>query len=270
MKASPEPLWSPKARIAPVPLRVVARAGRRVVAVEQVRIGARLAVGADQRAVRHLLAALARHQHLALGHDRGGEVEHQRILARPRNADAVGRGREAAVDAAIRRHQHAARGVDEVDRHQPLGRRHLRPVADPADMAGVAQGHGGEAVLLALVDADADRLRRHRLAEAVLAVDHGDHRRVDHDLDRDVGHDGAVLLLRGIARHAHHAVAVVAREVGAHQVAADAAALVLRAAGRGKDVRDEGLERLRLDGDGHASALRALRDRRRSRGSRSG
>ena len=100
-----------------------------------------------------------------------------------------------------------------------------------------------------------DGLRRHRLAEAVLAVDHGEHRRVDHDLDREVGHDGAVLLLRGIARHAHDAVAVVAREVGAHQVVADAAALLRRASGLGKDIRDEGFERLRLEGDCHYARL---------------
>ena len=138
-----------------------------------------------------------------------------------------------------------------MDRDQPRLGRHLGPVADAADVARVAQRHGRQAVLAALVDADADGLRRHGLAEAVLAVDHGDHRRVDHDLDGDVGHHGAVLLLGGIARHAHDAVAVVAGEVGAHEVAADAAALLRRAAGRGKDVRDEGLERLRLDGDRH-------------------
>jgi hypothetical protein len=117
-----------------------------------------------------------------------------------------------------------------MDRDQSCVGRHLGPVADPANMARIAQGHRGEAVVAALVDADLDGLRRHGLAKAVLAVDHGDHRRVDQDADRDVGHHGAVLLLRGIARHAHDAVAVVAREIGAHQIAADAIALVRRTA----------------------------------------
>ncbi len=45
--------------------------------------------------------------------------------------------------------------------------------------------------------------------EATLAVDDGDHRCVDHDIDLHVGDDGAGLFLRGIARHADHAVAVM-------------------------------------------------------------
>ncbi len=80
-------------------------------------------------------------------------------------------------------------------RDQPFGRGHLGPVADPADMARVAQGHCRQAVLAALVDADAHGLRRHGLAKAILAIDYRDHRRIDHDLDGDVGDNGAVLLL---------------------------------------------------------------------------
>ena len=105
----------------------------------------------------------------------------------PRHADAIGRGREPPLDAAEGRHQHAAGDVDEVDRDQAGRRRHLGPVADAADVAGVAQRDDGEAHGLALVDADLDRLRRDRLAEAVLAVDHRQHRRLGDDLDRAVG-----------------------------------------------------------------------------------
>ena len=249
-------------------LAVVARAGRREIAVEQVRIGAGLAVGADQGAIGHLLAALTRHQDLALGHDRGGEIEDQRVLAGTRHADAIGRGREAPLDAAVGGHQHAARRIDEMDRDQTGLGRHLGPVADATDVAGVAQRHRREAVLQALLDADADGLRRHRLAEAILAIDDGDYRRVDHDLDRDVGHHRAVLLLDGVARHPDHAVAVMAGEVGADEIAADPATLLRRASSRGKDVRDEGFEGLRLDGDGHIRTCR-VRGWRRSRDSRS-
>ncbi len=133
-----------------------------------------------------------------------------------------------------------------MDRDQPRLGRHLGPVADAADVACVAQGDGREAVLAALVDADADGLRRHGLAEAVLAVDHGDHRRVDDDVDGDVGQHRAVLLLGGVARHADDAVAVVARQVGAHRVAADAPALLRRAPRRGEDIRDESSQRFAL------------------------
>ena len=251
-------------------LAVVARARGRVVAVEQVRIGAGLAVRTDQRSLRQLLAALARHQDLALGHDRGGEVEDQRVLAGPRDADAIGRSREATLHATERRHEDAARSVDEMDRHEARFGRHLRPVTDAADMAGIAQRHRRKTVLEALVDADLHRLRSHGLAEAVLAVDHGDHRRIDQHVDLHVGNDGAGLLLRGIARHADHAVTVVARQVGTDEVATDAATLLFRASRRGKDVRDEGFEFLRLDR--HVAHVRTCRVAgwRRSRGSRSG
>ena len=77
-------------------------------------------------------------------------------------------------------------------RHQPGGRRHLRPVADAADMPGVAQGHHRQPLLPALVDADGDRLRRHGLAEAVQAVDHRQHRRFGDHLDLAVGDHHAV------------------------------------------------------------------------------
>ncbi len=126
-----------------------------------------LAVEVDQRVLGQLLAALARHQHLAFGDDGGGKVEDHRRLARPRHADHERRGGKPPLGAAERRHQHAARRVDEMHRHEPGLGRHLRPVADAADVSGIAQRDHGEAILLAFVDADGDGLRRHGLAEAV-------------------------------------------------------------------------------------------------------
>ena len=67
---------------------------------------------------------------------------------------------------------------------QPFGGGHLGPVADAADMAGIAQRDGGKPRLLALLDAEPDRLRRHGLAIAELAVDHRERGRIDHDLRR--------------------------------------------------------------------------------------
>ena len=203
----------------------LAQARRRVVAVEHVRVAAHLAVEADQGVVGQLLAALARHQHLALGDHRGGEVEHDRRLAGPRHADAERRRREPALGAAERRHQHAARGVDEMHGDEPGLGRHLGPVADPADVAGIPQRHHGEAHGLALVDADGDGLRRHRLAEAVQPVDHRQHRRLGDHLGLAVGVHDAVALPLHVARHTRNAVAVVARQIGGDQVFADALGL---------------------------------------------
>ncbi len=195
-------------------LAEIAWAGRLVFAIEQDGIAAHPAIRADQSIGRDLLAALAGDQHLALGDDRGREVEHERRPPRQRHADAIGGGGKTPLDPGERRHQHAAPGIDEVDRDDALGGGHLGPVADPPDMAGIAQRHGGEPHHLAFLDADGDRLRRDGLAEAELAVDDGEYRRVDHHFDKLVGDDTAVLLHLDIARDAHHPMAVVTGEIG--------------------------------------------------------
>ena len=74
-----------------------------------------------------------------------------------------------------------------MDRDQPLGGGHFRPVADPADMSGIAQRDRGQAGLLAFLDADPDRLRRDGLSVAEFAVDHRQRRCIDHKLDGLVG-----------------------------------------------------------------------------------
>jgi hypothetical protein len=51
------------------------------------------------------------------------------------------------------------------------------------------QGDRGKAGLLALVDTDPDRLRRHRLSVTELAVDHRQRRRIDDHFDFLVGND---------------------------------------------------------------------------------
>ncbi len=135
-----------------------------------------------------------------------------------------------------------------MDGDEAGGGGHLGPVADPADVAGVAQRHHRQAHGLALVDADLHGLRGDRLAEAVQAVDHRQHGSLGLDLDLLVGKDGAFLLVLQVARHPHHAVAVMAGEVGPDQVFADALALGRRAAGLGEDIAHEVRERARLDG----------------------
>ena len=221
MKASPEPLCSPNARIAPCPW--CGRAARPAVrSVQHGRVFAQRAVGIDQRALWQFLAAAACDQHLAFGDDRGREIEHDRILPLTRNADAIRRGRQPLLDAAIGRHQQRAGGVDEMHRHQAFGGGHLRPVADAADMAGVAQRDRGKARLLAFLDADPHRLRRHRLAVAELAVDHRERRRIDHDLGDLVGNHRAHFLPADIDRYPDHAVAVMAGEIGGREIGRDA------------------------------------------------
>ena len=151
---------------------MITRAVRGVGTIEHARLLAQAAVGIDQRALRQLLAAAACHQHLAFGDDRGSEIQHHRILPVARNTNAIGRGGEPLLDAAERRDQKRTGRIDEMHRHQPFGSRHLRPVADASDMAGIAQCDGRKARLLALLDTGPDRKGCDRLPVTEPAIDH--------------------------------------------------------------------------------------------------
>ena len=230
-------------------LGVVARPVRGVGTIEHGRLLAQRAVGIDQRAGRQFLAAAACHQHLAFGDDRGGEIEHDRVLPLARNADAIGRGREPLLDAAERRHQQRAGGVDEVNRDQPFGGGHFGPVADAADMPGVAQRDGRQPRLLALLDAGPHRERRHGLAIAELAIDHGERRRIDDDLGGLVGNDVARLLPADIDRNPDHAVAVMAGEIGRREIGRDPPGFLGRGFRMRKNLGDKIDQIVDLDGD---------------------
>ena len=76
-----------------------------------------------------------------------------------------------------------------MDRDQTRRRGALRPFADPADMAGIAQRNRGKARRFRFFNADVDGDRRHRLAEAEAAVEDANHRRVNNAFDRLVGNE---------------------------------------------------------------------------------
>ena len=173
MKAMALPLCSPKARSAPVPL-----AGSRLCALERAvevgRVVGETAVGGDQGALRG--SACRRCW-------RPGPCLRRRRWSRGRAAGA-GRpgcgtpmrdrvGAEAALDAAERGDDLAEPDIDEMDRDQAGFGGAFGPVADAADMAGVAQRDHGEAGGAGLGDAEVDGLRGDGLAEAAVAVDDG-------------------------------------------------------------------------------------------------
>ena len=228
---------------------VVARPARLVIAIEQMRIAAHGAIRTHQGVGRQLLAAAACDQDLAFGDDRCCEIENDRLGVGARNADAERGGREPAIDPAERRHQHASRRIDEMDRDKARFRGHSCPIADASDMPGIAQRNRGKPVLPALFDSELDRLRRDRLAESIAAVDHGQRRRVDEDRDLLVRDHAPFGFHLHIARDTDHAVAVVAGEVGRDQIFGDAAPLLGRAAGFDEDLGDELLEHARLQRD---------------------
>ncbi len=216
--------------------------------VKHARIAGYLPVRADQRVVGHRLAAIRGHQHLALGHQRGGEIQQHRnpaVRRRDRDADRV--GGEAPAHAAERRHQLAELDVDEVERHQPGGGRALAPVADATEMPDIAQPDHRDAALPGLADAEIHRLLADRLAEPEIAVDDGVHRGFGDDADRLPGAHEILLDPQHVARHADDAVAVVAGEIGRDQVAGGARRLGAGATGGGENVGDKAAQL--VDGD---------------------
>ena len=109
-------------------------------------------------------------------------------------------------------------------------------VVAAAEMAGMPQGHDGDAVLPRLADAELGGEGAGGLAEAVMGVDEGEGRAVAHHLRRAVGLDLALLQPGDVARHPDHPVAVVPGQVGGDEVAADPLGLRIRAALAREDV----------------------------------
>jgi hypothetical protein len=137
------------------------------------------------------------------------------------------------------RHKHAAGDIDEMDRHHTGLCGHLRPFADASDMARPAQTDRGQSRRPAFLDPDLHRLRRDCLAKPELPVENGQRRRIHNALHHLVRDQQAILLPFHVARHARDAVAVMAREIGAHQIFADARAFRRGAADADKYLGDE-------------------------------
>ena len=92
-------------------------------------------------------------------------------------------------------------------------------------MAGIAQRSDAVPRFLRDLDAMRDGLGCYRLAEAEMPVEHREGAAIGHQLGILAAHHEAGLAPFDVARHAHHAVAVMAREVGAQQVLGDAVGL---------------------------------------------
>ncbi len=102
-------------------------------------------------------------------------------------------------------------------------------------MARVAQRHDGHAVLRAFFDAQLRGLLADCLAQAVAAVDHGDHVVLKIDANVLVSQHAAVFQPGDVRGNADHAVRVVPHQVGFGQIAAHPLRFGVVAAGRGED-----------------------------------
>jgi hypothetical protein len=129
--------------------------------------------------------------------------------------------------------------------HQSRPRALLGPVANATDVMGVLEADDCNAVLLGPLDADIHRFLGDHLAVARAAVDH-DHRAiVPNDLCTlvtDAMSRSSVLYISG---HHAHAVAVMAEEVGQHQVIGHQPGLLGRVAIGLADRHREGVQRIR-------------------------
>ena len=155
-------------------------------------------------------------------------------------------GGEARLRAAERRHQRlVAVHVHPVRAHQSRPRALLGPVANATDVMGVLEADDCNAVLPGPLDGDIHRFLGDHLAVARAAVDH-DHRAIVANdlymLVTDTMSRRSVLYISG--DHAH-AVAVMAEEVGQHQVIGHQPSLLSRAAVGPADRHREGVQRIR-------------------------
>jgi hypothetical protein len=184
-----------------------------------------------------------------------------------RHADGQGVGRHAPLDSAEGGHQAAARDVDQVDRHLTRFGGHLGPVADPAQVSGAAQCNDRDAGPLGLVHAEPDGLRPDRLAEAEMAVGDGHDLVLGDDGQALAGPQSALFHPLQIARYADHAVAVVAGQVGSHEIVADAGCFRACATGGREGLLDQGSQGLGMNDHSRLLAVAEGRHRLRCPGS---
>ena len=208
----------------------------RRIGVQLVGIGGRPALGVEQTVGRDRHALVARHPDLALGGRRGGEIQHDGIAAGYGNThgDRIG-GAPAGATALGHDPQGNADRVDEVQRGEARGSRHLGPVAKAPEMGRVAQRRQRDAVPHGLVDRRLHRLLADDLPIPELSVEHGDGIGLADHLGFLVGHDRAVLHLPDVLRHPDHAVRVVPGQVGIDQTRRDLSGFFSRRARRCED-----------------------------------
>src|SRR3954468_19709088 len=212
------------------------------------RVGGRLALIVDDGAGLELDALVVGDAGLALRDPAGGEVEHDGVLARARDADAERIGAVAPIAAAPRRHDRARDHVDEVNRDQSVVDALLGPVADAADVVRVRQADETHAVALGPLGSQLHRFMADDLAVAGEAVEGEQRTGVEHDLDVLVHGEAACGDALDIAWDHADAVGVVSLEIGLDQIGGYELGFAVRGAAGLDDGTDGFDERLCLDG----------------------
>ena len=190
------------------------------------RILRRIALGIDQTTERHLVALVVRDAQLSLRHRAGCEIEHERRLARQRHADAARVGSEPGIATAVGRDARMRDNVDEMNRHEALGDRHLGPLANAAKVVDIAKRHDAGARAPGALDRHLHRFAADRLPIALAAVEREQRAGVDRRLRMLIGREAALQHRVDVARDHADAVRVVAEQVRGDEVLGDEARLL--------------------------------------------
>ena len=124
-----------------------------------------------------------------------------------------------------------AGAVDIMDRDKPGARAFFAPGADPAKVVDIAQADDGDPLGAGLLQAQFHRLLADHLTIAHIAVEQQIGAVVAHHGDLGADRQGAFLGVIHVTRRQADAMAVMAHQIGLHQVFGDRAGLALGAAG---------------------------------------
>ena len=208
-------------------------AQRLVVREHDLRVRRRLALRVHQGPRRNLLALVESDPDLSQCDDAGRHVEEERLV--PRGAgysDADGVGAEPGLAAAVGGDERGVAGhVHEVDRDEPRRHRHLGVGADAAQVVDVAQRRRHRAELARPLDQPLHHLHADPLAVSETPVEQHHRAAVPHHGKTGIRTHGLVRDVVDVVRDHSDAVAVVAPEVGIHQVVGNLGGLGGLAAG---------------------------------------
>ena len=165
--------------------------------------------------------------HLAVGGDRGGHVEHDRLLVAGRNGRRDRVGRQQHVEAAPGR-QVVGVADREVEPDHVMRQRHRRIERCRTGVVGELRVDPGDAGRARLFDRHFGRALHHQMTHAVVAVQHGGREMVVHDADIGPDVEAAGLDAPDILREPGDAMAVGALQVRFRHQAGDGGRILFR------------------------------------------
>ena len=171
---------------------------------------------------RNTLSLVVRHADLPFSDDGGCHVDDDRLGVGPRRREGDWICAELAVDTPKRRDLPSqSAGVHESERHESLAGGHERIGTGSADVSGISQCRGGDAVLAGQLHGELNRQATAYLPEPATAVDDGRAAPLTGDGGLTARVKTALEDFLDILVVAQCAVAVLAKQVRLHEVIDD-------------------------------------------------